>query len=131
MNIDEENKKTATGSHDQKEPLEPQGQQMKTPSATNMPDGGSEFVDQRKVEHESAVSMRGVIKADLPKFIAEHTLAANETLSHLALKYYGHATPPYWKQIYEANKEVIGDNPNRVQIGMVIKIPELPPGFKG
>lgn len=131
MNIDEENKKKVTGSHDPKEPLEPRAQPMKTPSTTHMPDGGSEFVDQRKAAHESGGSMRGVIKADIPKFIAEHTVAAGETLSHLALKYYGHATPPYWKHIYEANKEVIGDNPNRLQVGMIIKIPELPPDFKG
>jgi nucleoid-associated protein YgaU len=64
------------------------------------------------------------------EFIAEHTLASDETLSHLALKYYGHATPSYWKVIYEANKELIGDNPNRVHSGMVIKVPKLPADFK-
>jgi len=31
---------------------------------------------------------------------------AGETLSHIALKYYGHATPPYYKLIYEFNKNV-------------------------
>ena len=65
-----------------------------------------------------------------PTFIAEHTLTADETLSHLALKYYGHATPAYWQVIYLANKELIGDNPNRVRPGMVIKVPKLPDGFK-
>jgi phage tail protein X len=69
-------------------------------------------------------------QAAAPKFIAEHTLAADETLSHLALKYYGHATPPYWQLIYEANKETIGDNPNRVRPGLLIKIPELPAELK-
>lgn len=64
------------------------------------------------------------------KFIAEHELKADETLSHLALHYYGHATPPYWKLIYEANKELIGDNPNRVHPGLLIKIPELPEELK-
>jgi len=29
-----------------------------------------------------------------PKYIAQHTLTADKTLSYLALKYYGHATPP-------------------------------------
>jgi nucleoid-associated protein YgaU len=32
--------------------------------------------------------------------------------------------------IYEANKDVIGDNPNRVHSGMVLKIPELPPNLE-
>ncbi len=78
---------------------------------------------QRRIEEQRAAAQ--------PKFIAEHTLTSEETLSHLALKYYGHATKPYWMVIYEANKELIGDNPNRVRKGMVIKIPELPKDFKG
>lgn len=65
-----------------------------------------------------------------PKIIAEHTLTSKETLSHLSLHYYGHATKPYWMVIYEANKDVIGDNPNRVRPGLVIKIPELPDELK-
>ena len=68
--------------------------------------------------------------AAAPKIITEHTLTSEETLSHLALKYYGHATKPYWMVIYEANKDVIGDNPNRVKRGLVLKIPELPPELK-
>jgi nucleoid-associated protein YgaU len=69
-------------------------------------------------------------EAQEPKYIAEHTLTAEETLSHLSLKYYGHATKPYWMVIYEANKDVIGDNPNRVRPGLEIKIPELPEELK-
>lgn len=69
-------------------------------------------------------------QAAAPKFIAEHELKADETLSHLSLQYYGHATPPYWRLIYEANKELIGDNPNRVRPGLKIKIPELPAEMK-
>ncbi len=61
-----------------------------------------------------------------PKFIAEHKLTSSETLSHLSLKYYGSAVRDYWMVIYEANKDVIGPNPNLVVPGMVIKIPELP-----
>lgn len=62
--------------------------------------------------------------------ITEHTLKADETLSHLALKYYGSAYEPYWRVIYEANKDQIGDNPARVRPGMVIKIPVLPEELK-
>ena len=62
--------------------------------------------------------------------MATHTLAADETLSHLSLKYYGHATEPYWRLIYEANKEVIGPNPNKVRPGLEIKIPVLPEEMK-
>ena len=69
-------------------------------------------------------------RAAMPKFIAEHTLTADETLSHLSLKYYGSATEPYWRIIYEANKETIGDNPNHVRAGLVLNIPELPADMK-
>jgi nucleoid-associated protein YgaU len=65
-----------------------------------------------------------------PKIIAKHKLTAEETLSHLSLKYYGHATRDYWMVIYEANKEQIGDNPAHVRVGMELLIPELPDNLK-
>lgn len=69
-------------------------------------------------------------KAEESEFITTHELTSEETLSHLALKYYNHATPPYWQLIYEANKDVVGDNPNAVHAGMMIKIPVLPDELK-
>ena len=66
------------------------------------------------------------ISAKPVKIIAEHTVAADETLSHISLKYYGSAVKEKWMVIYEANKAVIGDNPNRIRPGQVLKIPELP-----
>lgn len=59
------------------------------------------------------------------KIKAEHTVAAGETLSAIALKYYGSAVKDKWMKIYEANKAVIGDNPNLIKPGQVLKIPEL------
>lgn len=64
------------------------------------------------------------------RIIAEHTLKADETLSHLSLKYYGSAYEPYWRVIYEANKDLIGPNPAHVRPGMVIKIPVKPANLK-
>ena len=43
---------------------------------------------------------------------------------------YGYASREYWMVIYEANKAVIGDNPNIVRPGMVLNIPELPENLK-
>ncbi|MFU8773070.1 MAG: LysM peptidoglycan-binding domain-containing protein [Anaerolineales bacterium] len=57
------------------------------------------------------------------KFIAQHTVVAGDTLSHIALKYYGSAIKEKWMLIYEANKDTIGDNPNLIQPGMVLNIP--------
>ncbi len=61
-----------------------------------------------------------------PNFIAEHTVQGGETLSHIALKYYGSAVKDKWMVIYEANKAAIGDNPNHLPRGITLKIPELP-----
>ena len=54
-----------------------------------------------------------------------HTVAADETLSHIALKYYGSAAKEKWIIIYEANKELIGDNPNIIRSGMELFIPDI------
>lgn len=58
--------------------------------------------------------------------IAEHEVGPGDTLSHISLEYYGSATKPYWMVIYEANKEIIGDDPNKVTRGITLKIPTLP-----
>ena len=61
--------------------------------------------------------------------IAEHTVKPDDTLSGLALKYYGNAGKKYYMVIYEANKKLIGDDPNVIVNGTVLKIPELPKGL--
>ncbi len=60
------------------------------------------------------------------EYIAEHSMGYDETLSHLALKYYGSAVRDMWMIIYEANKDVIGPDPAHVHPGTVLKIPKLP-----
>ena len=97
-------------------------------------------LQEQKEKKESGAKVRKLDKdylkkkreeqAAKPKFMAEHTLTADETLSHLSLKYYGSATEPYWRLIYEANKATIGDNPNHVREGLVLNIPELPADMK-
>jgi len=64
------------------------------------------------------------------KVIATHTVQKNETWSHLALKYYGDMSEPYWRYMYEFNKELIGDNYKDFYAGLEIKIPELPDRMK-
>ena len=58
------------------------------------------------------------------EIMAEHTVAANDTLSSIALKYYGSAAREKWMPIYEANQAVIGDNPALLRVGQVLKIPK-------
>ena len=59
------------------------------------------------------------------KIKAEHTVKEGETLSHIALNYYGSAVKDRWMVIYNANKAVIGDNPSVIVPGQVLEIPEL------
>jgi nucleoid-associated protein YgaU len=63
--------------------------------------------------------------APAQKFKAQHTVASGETLSDIALKHYGSAAKENWMAIYEANKDVIGDNPNVIKPDQILKIPEL------
>lgn len=85
-----------------------------------------------RIAADKAASVRAAAEAEAAKhkFIAEYKLTPDDTLSHVALKYYGKATPEYWTLIYEANKDVIGANPNIVRPGTVLKIPELPEELK-
>ena len=64
------------------------------------------------------------------KYIATHTVAEKETLSHIARKYYKNTARPYWMVIYEANKDVIGDDPGIIVPGQELNIPELPEDLK-
>ena len=59
------------------------------------------------------------------KIKAEHEVKSGETLSDLALKYYGSAAKVNWMAIYEANKNKIGDDPNKIKPGQRLKIPKL------
>lgn len=56
--------------------------------------------------------------------IATHTVAPGDTLGHISKKYYDSAY--HYPLIYEFNKDVIGDDPNVIVDGTVLKIPKLP-----
>jgi hypothetical protein len=73
------------------------------------------------------------VKAELskPEIITVHTVESNnQTLSHVALKYYNHATPPYWKYLLEHNEEVLKGSEKNIRMGMELEIPELPDELK-
>ena len=50
-----------------------------------------------------------------------HTIDDGETLSSIAEDRLGHTK--HWYRIYEANRERIGSDPDRLVVGMVIAIP--------
>lgn len=66
----------------------------------------------------------GVVRSTGPT-VKKHKVKKGETLSHIALKYYGSATRKMWMPIYEANKSVIGNKPSRLREGVVLEIPDL------
>ncbi len=47
-----------------------------------------------------------------------HTVVSGDTLSSIA-KQYGIES---WKEVYNANKDVIGDDPNKIRVGMELKV---------
>ena len=65
-------------------------------------------------------------KPEKAEFLAEHTVVAGDSLSAIASRYYKSAAKEKWMAIYEANKELIGDNPSLIRAGQVLKIPQLP-----
>jgi nucleoid-associated protein YgaU len=70
-------------------------------------------------------------QAAVPQFVAEHTVQAGDTLSEIALKYYGNASRRHYMYIFNTNKDVIGKDPNNIQVGMELKLKELPERLKG
>lgn len=61
--------------------------------------------------------------AEEDHYIAEHEVVAGDNLSMISQQYYG--TQLNWQKIYEANKEVIGDNPSLIRPGQRLRIPKL------
>jgi len=51
-----------------------------------------------------------------------HKVVSGDTLSGIAKQYYGSSDK--WNDIYQANKEVIGDNPNAIRVGQELTIPD-------
>ncbi len=50
-----------------------------------------------------------------------YEVQSGDTLLSIADQFYGDVTK--WRGIYDANKDVIGDNPDALKIGMKLKIP--------
>jgi nucleoid-associated protein YgaU len=58
--------------------------------------------------------------ATAPEGTREHIVTAGDTLSHIALMYYGN--PVKWENIYRANKATM-KNPHFIYIGQKIMVP--------
>jgi nucleoid-associated protein YgaU len=83
--------------------------------------------ERKKTMEERKAKIEALKKSAI---LATHTVQSGETLSHIALKYYKHATPPYWQFLLEHNKEVLKGSEKNVRTGMELEIPELPDELK-
>jgi nucleoid-associated protein YgaU len=52
-----------------------------------------------------------------------YTVVSGDSLSKIAKHHYGDAAK--WHQIYDANKGVIGSNPDLIEVGQVLTLPKL------
>jgi nucleoid-associated protein YgaU len=53
-----------------------------------------------------------------------YTVEPGDSMLSISEQFYGDVTQ--WRRIYDANREVIGDNPDALKPGMVLRIPPPP-----
>src|SRR5690606_9621916 len=56
----------------------------------------------------------------IPKATVKYTVQRGDSLSAVAMKY---KVPGGWKALYDANKSVVGSNPDLIKPGMILIIP--------
>ncbi len=52
-----------------------------------------------------------------------YTVVSGDSLSKIATHHYGDAAK--WHQIYEANKAIIGSNPDLIEVGQELTLPSI------
>ena len=83
--------------------------------------GTSTKSDIDKAKADMLLKQKELVKK--AKEVKKHTVAAGDTLSAISKKYYDDANK--YMKIYEANKDVIGDDPNMIKPGQELVIPKL------
>ena len=54
-----------------------------------------------------------------------HVVESGENLTKIAQDYYGPKNAQHWITLYNFNREQIGDTPDMIQPGMVLRIPNI------
>lgn len=97
-----------------------------TPAGAVVPPPGVRIVE-REREPEPEPEREAIVSG------ASHTVVAGECLWRIAASVLAerHGRPPtsaeiagFWPRIYEANRAVIGDDPDLILVGQVLDIPE-------
>ena len=69
----------------------------------------------------AASPARSPVAVGSPTADREYIVVSGDTLRTIALQLYGDAT--LWQRVYEANRDTIGNNPDALQPGMRLRIP--------
>jgi nucleoid-associated protein YgaU len=64
---------------------------------------------------------RDILQEGVTTLPTEHRVNPGETLSDMAVRYYGDARETNWRKIYDANQEVIGGDPQAIRPGDPIR----------
>src|SRR5215475_12379289 len=94
-----------------------EARQAAAPSTT---DKGTQPAQKKEIASDAKRKSEKLAQVSKASGSSEHVVKAGDTLSHLALQYYGNARK--WPQIYEANKETMR-NPNYIYIGQKVIVP--------
>ena len=54
-----------------------------------------------------------------------HIVQPGENLSYIAKYYYGDENEAHWITLYNFNREIIGENPDLIRVGMELVVPEI------
>ena len=110
-------------------PVEKQVEEVEEPSAElSVPTVVEKPANHVAKPKEKPVYLSEKIEYKITGTIATHTLRNGETLTRVALKYYGNKK--IWPYLVKHNKSVI-KNPDNVPIGTSINVPKLEPVTSG
>jgi LysM repeat protein len=82
-------------------------------------------VPMRPPDKSSSSDKSGTVRAtqtEIPADVVEYTVRSGDTLAKIALSLGMKATD--WKKIYTPNASVIGPDPNKIRVGMKLKVPK-------
>jgi nucleoid-associated protein YgaU len=85
--------------------------------------GTSTKADIDKAKADMLLKQKVLVKKKKVEVVKKHTVVSGETLSSISKKYYDDIGK--YMKIYEANKDVIGGDPNVIKPGQVLVIPKL------
>ena len=79
----------------------------------------------RNAEDQTKESVSSEISQEPEHKNRWHLVQPGENLTAIALAYYGPEHASHWITLYNFNRELIGENPDLIQPGMELQIPDI------